>query len=118
MNKYAHHLTQLDQEITTLLDLDTTLVRAVVPVVLENLMLMNRKQHDYGSLNLTKFGVPGIVVRTSDKLERLVQLTRPGAQAQVSEESIADTLRDLSNYGLIGYVMQKNLWPNENNRDR
>ncbi len=102
---------ELIREITGGLELDTELVRACVPVVLENLMLMNRKQHDYGSHNLTKFGTFGVVVRTSDKLERLVNLTRPGATSKVSDESIADTLRDLSNYGLIGYVIEKKLWP-------
>lgn len=102
---------QVAAEIVSRLGLDTELVQACVPVVLENLVLMNKKQHDYGPHNLTKFGTFGVVVRANDKLERLITLTKPGAVARVNDEGVADTLRDLSNYGMIGYVIEKKLWP-------
>jgi len=50
----------------------------------------------------------GILVRLSDKLMRLVSLTKPGREAEVKEESVLDTIADLHNYAdYIGIIWQK-----------
>lgn len=49
-------------------------------------------------------GIPaevGLIVRISDKLARVANLTKPGKIAQVVDESILDTLSDLANYSMI-----------------
>ena len=40
----------------------------------------------------------GILVRLTDKLMRLVSLTKPGREAEVKDESVLDTIKDLHNY--------------------
>lgn len=40
----------------------------------------------------------GILVRLTDKLMRLVSLTKPGRDAQVKDESVEDTIADVHNY--------------------
>lgn len=40
----------------------------------------------------------GILVRLSDKLMRLISLTKPGREAAVKDESVEDTIRDIHNY--------------------
>lgn len=71
--------------------------------------LMVRKNRDYGKHNVSKFGLFGILVRASDKLERLITLTKAGREGQ-NEESMADTLADLANYGTIGQMLRHDYW--------
>lgn len=40
----------------------------------------------------------GILVRLSDKLMRLVSLTKPGREAEIKDESVLDTIDDIHNY--------------------
>lgn len=40
----------------------------------------------------------GILVRLSDKLMRLISLTKPGREAQVKDETVEDTIADIHNY--------------------
>lgn len=65
----------------------------------EMAFLLGKKQHDYGHGNINAFGLFGIVVRLSDKVERYVNLTRKGADAQ--NESLLDTLEDIIGYCVI-----------------
>lgn len=46
-----------------------------IEIALENCLLFDRKQSDYGPGNISKFGTFGCIVRMSDKLERLNSLT-------------------------------------------
>lgn len=50
----------------------------------------------------------GILVRLSDKLMRLISLTKPGRDAVVKDESVLDTINDIHNYvdylGLIWHL--------------
>jgi hypothetical protein len=49
-------------------------------------------------------GIPvevGLIVRMSDKMARIANLTKPGVVAQVVDESVLDTLSDLANYAMI-----------------
>ena len=107
-----------EQELATAiagsLDIKTDMGREIIPVVLANLKLFDRKQQDYGPENISEWGTLGVVVRSSDKVKRLKTLLRKrwanGDDAQVNNESIADSLRDLANYGLIGVMLEQGLW--------
>lgn len=94
----------------TIADLQTDLAKTALPVLLQNLCVLDRKQQDYGSSNLTKFGVDGVVVRANDKLERIINLRKKG-DAVANNEPLADSFLDLANYALIGYLMQTGKWP-------
>lgn len=61
-----------------------------------------RKNHDYGNsfaIQFQKLGMASSIIRLSDKLSGLESLH--GKQAQVSDESIRDTLIDLANYAIM-----------------
>lgn len=77
--------------------------------------LVATKGHDYNSqqqaegdtlfnmrvctiMGIVPSPVDGVLVRLSDKLMRLISLTRPGVVAQVKDESIEDTVADIHNY--------------------
>lgn len=63
-----------------------------------------RKNHDYGDAayqGYKKFGPTYFLVQLHNKLSRLESLTAPGAETQVKDESIDDTLLDLANYAVM-----------------
>ena len=74
------------------------------------LELVQAKNRDYASdqdpfANFRMFGELGFLVRMSDKLMRVKQIFEQG-KISVKDESIKDTLMDLSNYSnlLIAYL--------------
>lgn len=67
--------------------------------------LLIDKRQDYGSGNITKFGEFGVLVRASDKLERLINLLE-GDKEPVNE-SIEDTWKDLRNYAQIALMLRR-----------
>jgi len=73
--------------------------------------LFKQKNHDYGSANLSKTWIVGVIVRLNDKIERMLNLTRNNIQPLVKDESVVDTFMDVANYGIIGYLMADGKWP-------
>ena len=65
--------------------------------------LLVSKQHDYGHGNITAFGLKGVLVRLSDKIERLNNLKSKKSKAQ--NESLLDTLRDIVGYCVIALML-------------
>ncbi len=70
-----------------------------------SLDIIKRKNNDYSStddpfLNFREFGKYGFLVRISDKWSRLKQLLS-GKEQKVTDETIKDTLIDMSNYLLL-----------------
>ena len=63
--------------------------------------LLASKQHDYGHGNITAFGMKGVLVRLSDKIERYINLKSKKAQ----NESKTDTLRDIVGYCVIALML-------------
>lgn len=61
--------------------------------------LLCSKQHDYGPGNILAFGILGIAVRMSDKIERLNNLTRNPSSPR--NESLLDTLMDIVGYAVV-----------------
>ena len=64
--------------------------------------LYTRKNNDYGnsfSEQYQEYGMLSSVIRLDDKLRRLKQLANN--EQMVSDESVEDTLMDLSNYAIM-----------------
>jgi len=82
--------------------------KVIIEIMLEDIKLFDKKQHDYGPGNIAKFGVHGVLVRTNDKLERLINLYRNDRTPE--NESIKDTWQDLSVYGAIARTLLQERW--------
>ena len=94
------------------LGLKTTAGYDALRIALENVLLLDKKQQDYGPKNISGFGAFGVIVRMNDKFERLKTLHSKRRKRAVNE-SMHDTLRDISNYAIIALMLEKNLWPKE-----
>lgn len=71
----------------------------------ELLQTFVNKNADYGNSfesSLEEYGLIAALIRMDDKMERLRTLIK--SDAKVKDESISDTLRDLSNYALMASV--------------
>jgi len=60
--------------------------------------MLDRKHADYGEGNLLKFGEKGILIRVSDKVERLVNLLKNSTNP--NNESVEDTWEDIAGYAI------------------
>ena len=77
----------------------------------EVMQLLLEKNAKYGNNNLTKYGHTGILVRLSDKLSRLENMSEAGAK-NVKEydelrESIEDVYKDIAGYGILGLKLMR-----------
>lgn len=68
--------------------------------------LFKRKNHDYGNsfeLSLNEEGLAASRIRMGDKWNRFKHLSKSASRmdAQVSEESLRDTLIDMANYAIL-----------------
>lgn len=86
----------------------TAMGREALLLALENVALLDRKQRDYSSSNISEFGEYGVMVRQFDKISRLKNLLRNVAEP--NNESIEDTWLDIANYGLIGQLLRRGIW--------
>jgi hypothetical protein len=99
----------IERVILEYLECTEPLTREIIGVALDDIKTFDRKQHDYGSGNIAKFGERGVLVRASDKLERLINLAnRPDV---ATNESIEDSWRDLTVYGMIARLCRAGKWP-------
>lgn len=69
--------------------------------------LLKAKRASYGPGNLTEFGDFGVLVRTSDKLKRLVHMHREGIDVTAVNESSEDAWRDIAGYALLVLVAHR-----------
>lgn len=84
----------------------------------ELLSIFEKKNADYGNSfeeSLEKHGVIAAIVRMEDKMGRLNSLSKKGAEQKVSDESLVDTLKDLSNYALMTAVWLEEEKPSSKN---
>ena len=68
------------------------------------------KNNDYGSDNILKFGIIGLVVRIGDKIARFQNLSKAGSKQSVNDEKIEDTLIDIVNYSVYGEMLSDGVW--------
>jgi|694.fasta_scaffold59244_6 hypothetical protein len=67
--------------------------------------LIIRKQRDYGSDNILRFGRLGLLVRVHDKIARLENLTARGTEP--SNESISDNYMDVIGYCTVAMMFER-----------
>lgn len=68
-----------------------------------------RKNRDYGSSvtdTYNKFGLTSFLVRISDKLNRVINLSQ-AKENLVKDEKVEDTLMDLANYAILALIELK-----------
>jgi nucleoside 2-deoxyribosyltransferase len=82
-------------------------------IAMSNLALLERKSADYSRDNIEATGIGGIAARMADKVFRLVNLTNKDGEPNF--ESIADTLQDIANYGVIGQAVAAGDWSRSTN---
>lgn len=94
------------------LGIKTEMGRAAIREVLPLMQLMDRKQQDYGSSNISINGELGVMVRCQDKVSRLKNLLGKELRGEtdVNNEGIEDSWSDLANYGVIGLLLRKGVW--------
>lgn len=102
--------TRIVQDICETFGIETAAGREFLIIALENAVLMDRKQRDYGSKNISGYGMFGVVVRMSDKFERIKNLFNNKRKKAVNE-SIRDSLKDISNYAIIALMIESGKWP-------
>ena len=94
------------------IQLDTIAGKRALYIAAECVGLLDDKQKDYGPGNISRFGVKGLSVRLYDKVERLANLLVDRNESP-KNESLEDTFKDIANYGLIGLMLLRDEWPNE-----
>lgn len=69
--------------------------------------LYEAKNGDYGNAfdeTMDQYGLIPLICILYHKVKRLMELTIPGKQAKVTDEAIRDTIKDISNYSMIGMM--------------
>lgn len=92
------------------LGLQTEAGRVALGYALKQVLIIDKKQLDYGPGNISKFGAQGVIVRMNDKMERLINLGGK-KRRKAQNESIKDSFQDISNYGIIGQMCEDGTWP-------
>jgi hypothetical protein len=65
--------------------------------------LLDRKRADYGSENIKKFGSQGVLVRVSDKVERLINLTGD-KERKINFEGLEENWADIAGYSILALL--------------
>ena len=97
------------------------LVKNFEQLQMEELLLFCKKNLDYGTRNITKgldmskdanvwFIAVSLWTRISDKINRWQTALLNGESMQVKDESILDTLQDISNYCNIAQLIYRGMW--------
>lgn len=85
------------------------LTKVFIQMALLGIKIFDRKQRSYGPGNIAKFSDYGVLVRSHDKQERLVNLYTGGLDP--AEEGRDDTWGDKGVYSYIALMCRWNLWP-------
>lgn len=100
---------KLHEDLGLKTDMGREYLRAILPLAL----LMDRKQQDYGSSNISINGELGVMVRAQDKVSRLRNLLAKEMKGGVeipNNETLLDSWADLANYGVIGVLLRTGKW--------
>jgi hypothetical protein len=81
----------------------TDRIQQMTKVQEEALELFRKKNTDYGDAFAT-YGPIGVIVRSGDKIQRLISVTKNGVSL-INNESLRDTLIDLHNYAAMGIML-------------
>jgi hypothetical protein len=100
---------QLHEELGLKTEMGREYLRAILPLA----QLMDRKQQDSGSSNISLNGELGVMVRSQDKVSRLRNLLAKEIKTESAStcyESVEDSWSDLANYGVIGLLLRRGKW--------
>lgn len=78
--------------------------------------MLVEKQRGYGKSNILIFGEFGVLVRSSDKFERLKTLSKASEKDKKKAaeiEGIRDTRRDIGGYMMIGEMLDRETFETE-----
>jgi len=86
----------------------------------EQYALFCKKQMDYGPSNIamgtglgsninTRLSLIGLIVRTNDKIQRLLNLVVTNDR-EAQNEPVEDAFKDLSVYGIIAQIVKNGKW--------
>ena len=101
------------------LNLKTSMAKKALKCKIDNLLLFDKKQSDYGSKNIAAWdkkdlNILGVGFRLNDKLQRMMNLTWKRIETkespEVIEESMIDTAKDIENYGTILELLESDEW--------
>ena len=116
MNKNKNNELLVDQ-IHKQLDCKEEQTKEIIKHFLSDIQLFDKKQGDYGPHNISKFGTLGVLVRSSDKIERLINLYSKSTLKETevpdtrnTDESVLDSWIDLSVYGAIARTIAEGKW--------
>ena len=71
--------------------------------------LLRKKNRDYGDSfekQYNEYGLASVCIRIEDKLNRLKTALKNG-ELSVDDETVIDTLQDLSGYALLGMIIER-----------
>lgn len=103
-----NELDSITADLADKLGIQTDMGKAFLRLQLDQALVMEAKQTDYGSGNISAFGEFGVLVRCSDKVNRLKTLLE--AKRAPKNEALEDSWKDLANYGIIGLMCHRGLW--------
>jgi hypothetical protein len=107
----AANTTPTEKELDTLaawLGIITPLGKTAFRTFCECAVLLDQKNRDYGTGNISSFGEKGVLVRSNDKIERLKTLL--WGDKHPVHEKVEDSWMDLCNYGCIGLMCHRGDW--------
>ena len=75
--------------------------------------MLIRKHINYGPNNLKRFGLDGIIIRMTDKIERLINLAYHKPTEQIDVNAVKRELMDLAGYSIQGILLLEGKldWP-------
>tara|TARA_R110000751_G_scaffold243784_1_gene343926 strand:+ start:845 stop:1201 length:357 start_codon:yes stop_codon:yes gene_type:complete len=109
---------ELSSAVVASLGIQTTMGKEALIESLGCISLFDQKQQDYGPKNIAAFedktmNMLATTIRLNDKVQRLLNLLQKQAKdpnATPNNESIRDSARDVSNYGLILALLEGDKW--------
>lgn len=90
---------------------DPELERILLSTMYEYFRLWQNKQRSYGPHNIGQFGARGCLIRSNDKIQRLIRHYFSGKDVSLSDESIEDSWKDLLGYAIMGLMCERGQWP-------
>lgn len=109
VNLKNDNLWELTASIVPEKELQTLDVKEFVEEVVKMVKLYAKKNHDYGNSfekGMNAIGLPYGVGRLFDKMNRILTLMK--VKAEITDESIEDTIRDLACYSVMTSVYLNN----------
>ena len=95
--------------------------KIIIGLILEDIKLFDKKQHDYGPGNISvgtqlqtkeeiRLSLMGLFFRMNDKIQRVKTLLMNDRESAVKDEPMEDAYLDVSNYGIMATIVGRKKW--------